>query len=258
MIGNLLSHARFSKMTIKLVRILASVISANVLFAPPLAHAQDFGNLDTARTLLPSYSLISCEPSIVVKIPIYLYTDAYYIQNAFRVEWTGDAVCDSIVSLGIWAQYSTIEAFGADNEMKYALFGSLSQGDAFPPTQEVVAEVYMRCSVTDTFQITFPREEFRIGDLFSNWPITVQNLDCYIVSPDTMMLIAGDADCSGLITISDAVFLIQYIFSGGLSPYDQNAADPDASCIVTISDAVFLINYIFAGGQGPLAGCVNR
>ncbi len=63
--------------------------------------------------------------------------------------------------------------------------------------------------------------------------------------------VAGDADGSGLVTISDAVFLINYIFGGGPAPNPLAAGDADCSGIVTISDAVYIINYIFGGGPPP-------
>ena len=58
----------------------------------------------------------------------------------------------------------------------------------------------------------------------------------------------GDADGNLIITISDAVYIINYIFSGGPTPCN---GDADCNCIITISDAVYLINYIFSGGPAP-------
>ncbi len=63
--------------------------------------------------------------------------------------------------------------------------------------------------------------------------------------------LSGDADNSDAITISDAVYLINYIFSGGPAPCPLRNGDADCSSAVTISDAVYLINYIFAGGPAP-------
>ncbi len=60
--------------------------------------------------------------------------------------------------------------------------------------------------------------------------------------------IPGDADGNGIITISDAVFVINYIFGGGPTPCN---GDANCDCIITISDAVYLINYIFGGGPAP-------
>jgi subtilisin family serine protease len=67
----------------------------------------------------------------------------------------------------------------------------------------------------------------------------------------------GDADHSGSIDISDAVFLISYIFSGGAAPYSFTTADADCSGSINISDAVTLIAYIFSGGTLPCRNCLS-
>jgi hypothetical protein len=61
----------------------------------------------------------------------------------------------------------------------------------------------------------------------------------------------GDLDGSGTIDISDVVFLIAYIFSGGSPPTPLARGDANCSGGVDISDAVFLISYIFNGGNAP-------
>ena len=71
----------------------------------------------------------------------------------------------------------------------------------------------------------------------------------------TYCYLCGDADGSQSISISDAVYLINYIFAGGPPPNPVLAGDADCSHAVSISDAVYLINYIFAGGQAPCANC---
>lgn len=65
----------------------------------------------------------------------------------------------------------------------------------------------------------------------------------------------GDADGNGIVNISDAVFLIAYIFGGGPAPYPELSGDADCNQIVNISDAVFLIAYIFGGGPAPCDTC---
>lgn len=63
--------------------------------------------------------------------------------------------------------------------------------------------------------------------------------------------VAGDVDGSSDINISDAVFLISYIFGGGLPPVPLERGDVNCSGGVNISDAVFLISYIFSDGGAP-------
>ncbi len=67
--------------------------------------------------------------------------------------------------------------------------------------------------------------------------------------------VCGDADASTQVSIADAVYIINYIFSGGPAPNPLAAADVDCSGQVSIADVVYIINYIFAGGAAPCAGC---
>jgi len=65
----------------------------------------------------------------------------------------------------------------------------------------------------------------------------------------------GDANNDGAADISDVVFVIAYIFSGGAAPGECNTSqglgDANGSGSVDISDVVFIIAYIFGGGTAP-------
>lgn len=65
----------------------------------------------------------------------------------------------------------------------------------------------------------------------------------------------GDANGDNGIDVSDAVFLIAYIFSGGPAPNPFEYGDVNCDSAIDISDAVYLISYIFSGGSTPCAGC---
>jgi hypothetical protein len=65
----------------------------------------------------------------------------------------------------------------------------------------------------------------------------------------------GDVDGDGSITIADVVFLVDYIFMGGVGPQPISLADIDCSGSINIADVVYLINYIFGHGPAPCAGC---
>lgn len=56
---------------------------------------------------------------------------------------------------------------------------------------------------------------------------------------------SGDADGSGTANISDAVYIINFIFLGGPEPTTGCGGDADGNGITNISDAVWLIKYIF-------------
>jgi sugar lactone lactonase YvrE len=72
---------------------------------------------------------------------------------------------------------------------------------------------------------------------------------------DACDYVCGDANGDKAIDISDAVFLIAFIFSGGAAPNPLVSGDANCDLAVDISDAVYLIGYIFTGGLAPCAGC---
>ncbi|HEX9912181.1 MAG TPA: LamG-like jellyroll fold domain-containing protein, partial [candidate division Zixibacteria bacterium] len=63
--------------------------------------------------------------------------------------------------------------------------------------------------------------------------------------------VRGDANVDGKRTVSDVVYLINYLFKGGSFPQPLLAGDANCDGQVTVSDVVFLINYLFKGGPTP-------
>jgi len=63
--------------------------------------------------------------------------------------------------------------------------------------------------------------------------------------------IAGDANGDQAVNVSDAVYVINYVFAGGDPPIPYEAGDSNCDETVNISDSVWVINYIFAGGLAP-------
>jgi hypothetical protein len=71
----------------------------------------------------------------------------------------------------------------------------------------------------------------------------------------TKIVICGDANGDGIVDISDAVYLISYIFAGGPAPNPLCSGDANGDGSVDISDCVYLIAYIFSGGPAPVPNC---
>ncbi|MBD3218971.1 MAG: S8 family serine peptidase [candidate division Zixibacteria bacterium] len=62
----------------------------------------------------------------------------------------------------------------------------------------------------------------------------------------------GDVNQDQSVNVSDAVYIINYIFlPGSPPPTDMNSADVNSDGAVNISDAICLINYIYLGGAEP-------
>jgi hypothetical protein len=66
------------------------------------------------------------------------------------------------------------------------------------------------------------------------------------------------SDCNGdrQITVSDVVYLINYLFKGGPIPVPKVClGDANGDGKITVSDVVYLINYLFKGGPPPGICC---
>ncbi len=68
-------------------------------------------------------------------------------------------------------------------------------------------------------------------------------------------VVCGDVNADCAVDISDVVYLIAYIFSGGSEPSPLLSGDANCDSAVDISDVVYLIAYIFSGGAEPCHIC---
>ncbi|MFH2056519.1 MAG: hypothetical protein ABIJ61_11210, partial [bacterium] len=80
---------------------------------------------------------------------------------------------------------------------------------------------------------------------------------CDYVSPDAPycesgpLYPCGDMNGDDIANITDAVYLIQYLFGGGPPPVDSTAADVDLCGGTTIADAYYLICFAVNNGPDP-------
>ncbi len=65
----------------------------------------------------------------------------------------------------------------------------------------------------------------------------------------------GDANGDYGVNVSDAVYIINYVFVNGPAPDPMQAANVNCDSGVNVSDAVWIINYVFVGGPEPCADC---
>lgn len=66
-----------------------------------------------------------------------------------------------------------------------------------------------------------------------------------------LFYVCGDANGDGTVNVGDAVFVINYVFKGGLPPEPPEAGDANADGQCNVGDAVYLINYVFNSGPEP-------
>jgi len=70
----------------------------------------------------------------------------------------------------------------------------------------------------------------------------------YLPSP----FLRGDVSGDNKLTVSDVIYLINYLFKGGTKPDPLQSGDVNCDGKVNIADAVFLVNYLFKGGPAPV------
>ncbi len=139
-----------------------------------------------------------------------------------------------------------LEAFGGTEPYRWNLFGGdLPLGCAF--AGDTVGMIFG----TPTYESTY---YFTITCRDSGEPARSDTMN-FALTVTTRQRACGDANGSGLVNISDVVFLINYVFTGGPLPDPIVVGDVNCNSIVNISDAVYLINYIFADDLEPCAAC---
>jgi hypothetical protein len=95
------------------------------------------------------------------------------------------------------------------------------------------------CFWPPTGQLTFCRHDARLYVPRANLPY------CFTMS------YLGDCTGDRLINVSDAVFLLSYLFRYGPAPDPIEVGDTNCDGIVDIGDVLFLINYLYRGGAPP-------
>jgi hypothetical protein len=68
---------------------------------------------------------------------------------------------------------------------------------------------------------------------------------------DDHILMRGDVNSSGSVTMADATYLNGYLYSGGPAPPCMNQADVNGDGTVNGSDAVYLLQWLYSGGPAP-------
>ncbi len=66
-----------------------------------------------------------------------------------------------------------------------------------------------------------------------------------------VQFLRGDADMDGKVNLTDAIFILQYLFQGGPVPPILDAADVNDDAKLDITDPIQLLQHLFLGGPPP-------
>lgn len=64
----------------------------------------------------------------------------------------------------------------------------------------------------------------------------------------------GDANADGILSLTDPITVLNYLFQGGQQPACARAADTNGDGVLNIGDAIGVLNYLFQGGPAPAQG----
>lgn len=81
----------------------------------------------------------------------------------------------------------------------------------------------------------------------------INAITCYDIA---CCVLPGDANHDGTCNISDAVYVINYIFKSGNPPACPNEGDANGDGAINVGDAVYLIRFVFQSGPAPIPGTV--
>jgi hypothetical protein len=73
--------------------------------------------------------------------------------------------------------------------------------------------------------------------------------DFAICTYSDFVYLCGDANNDESVNVSDAVYVINYVFIGGNPPDPLESGDANCDSSVNVSDAVWIINYLVSGGS---------
>jgi|GEM_PF-4235110 len=75
--------------------------------------------------------------------------------------------------------------------------------------------------------------------------------DVYLSFREDPGYVCGDADSSGVVSLSDVIYLTNYLNHGGPAPKPEEAGDADCSGTVDSGDITYLNNYLYQSGPEP-------
>lgn len=181
----------------------------------------------------------------------------------YIIDPDADAVVDSLAIGGQPGQISIapddiayLAAGGWTNDgevlMYDALSGEIYHGGSNPVYVDSGATGVVAFQDNTAFVATF-------GDRINRLNATGEKVGTYYMGDGPVHLdfnyIPGDVNGDWDANVADAVYLIGYIFKGGIEPADPAwRADANADGMIDVGDAVYLIRFVFLGGPSPKIG----
>jgi len=172
------------------------------------------------------------------------YTTIKYLQNFAPSHFSLLSPQDSaVIPYDVTFNWETAIDPDSLDEAKYDLHISTSSG--FHADSTVVHDSLVTTEYTDILSW---------GRYY--WKVCAYDRYSKVWSNETWTFISalyGDANGDKVVSVSDAIYLINFLFKSGPAPNPLESGDTNCDSYATVSDIVYLINYLFKGGSPP--GC---
>jgi hypothetical protein len=182
------------------------------------------------------------------------------------VGWVGFVASLRTVTDGLWHHVAATARFDvagdADEIQLYidgvpdGFWGGWDLEAAGPPPGDLKAGFASPDFPVGASHLSGSLDEIRIWDRALTqeeiWSVYENPGDLCEEGPAVPVFRRGDADAAdGEVNITDAIFVLNYLFQGGGDPPCLDAADADDEFGINITDGIRILNFLFTGGTDP-------
>ena len=177
-----------------------------------------------------------------------------------------DISLDSITNFGLATAEADFAVSEIDNEAGAATFWLLMSFDSSSPSiapgeDTVVARILaslppqLPSGTQVPLNLTSGRGSPVVNLLFvplpDRVPVTPLALDGVVLARPGVTFLRADTDLNGSIELTDAVFLLDYLFRSSRDIPCKDSADANDDGKLDISDGIFILRFLFSGGGNP-------
>ncbi len=229
-----------------------TTVRAFVYFRPQLpSYDEDYLSIvDAVSGLEKARVRLVGLPEGTISAKVEIEPDTMYVYWAY----TGSPM-DAVIHVG--------DFFVGEHLLQDVDLSTVIINGSIVPTTATTVPSYPGFS-GEVLEMVFPNTDFILGygplwgDHDSTYTVSGQFVDSSPFNVAGLVRLIGshpgDANGNGGIDVTDVVYLVAYIFSGGPAPNPLAAGDADCDGVVTIADAVYLIEYVFLHGAPPCVG----
>jgi len=165
----------------------------------------------------------------------------------FNGSWESSQMTDSALKLNEW---NHVALTFVNREVRVYINGRLDP--AFPYT------TFKNLNVNYTSPVIIGKGE---GDVFQGILDEVKVFNRALSAEEILVAYQGetekgDVNADGVITSSDIIYLVNYVFKSGPEPVPSvSYGDVNCDGNITSADIIYLVSYVFKGGPPPLTTC---